>query len=241
MLLLGGEARSGHALWHGRRRRRHGDLHADVGGDGPDGLDSGRAVGSGVLREALRGGVGAAGRRRVVVPDAAAHVERGVGLVVPEHVQAAHALGLAASRGGDAVGERAARQEAAPLVAEAAVQLLVVQAGPRLVRATPAAADVVAGAENVEARLGRLLVLAGAGRLRAAGPGVDPDRVPALREEAALLVAEAVVDLLIEVARVPVVHVLDGLQVLQVRDRLRPLRRRRRRGRRLERGRRRGA
>mmetsp|Transcript_68818 Transcript_68818/g.177276 ORF Transcript_68818/g.177276 Transcript_68818/m.177276 type:complete len:381 (-) Transcript_68818:251-1393(-) len=163
------------------------------------------------LGEALHRQMRVAGRRGVVVALATTHSERLAGLVV-EDVQAAQALGLAASGCSDTVRELAIGQQAALLVADANVHLLVGEARAGLVRAAIAAADVVALAEQGLANR-RLLVLQAAGVLLAARPGAAADRLLASSQEAAFLVAEAVVELLVEVADVAVVEVLNGREL----------------------------
>mmetsp|Transcript_21063 Transcript_21063/g.62853 ORF Transcript_21063/g.62853 Transcript_21063/m.62853 type:complete len:431 (+) Transcript_21063:119-1411(+) len=162
------------------------------------GAGLGRGLGGALLRGVNRGR-----RGRVVVTHAAADREGGAGLVVAG-VDAAPAVGLAAGRRGHAVREGAIGQDGALLVALAKMKLLVDEAAARLVGAATGAVDVVATADRLQADLEVLVRRHEARRLRAAGPRAAADRILSLGQQAALVVAEALEELLVARAGVAV-------------------------------------
>mmetsp|Transcript_64112 Transcript_64112/g.184250 ORF Transcript_64112/g.184250 Transcript_64112/m.184250 type:complete len:365 (+) Transcript_64112:218-1312(+) len=158
------------------------------------------------LREVRRGE-----GRGVVVAPSPAHVKALVRPAVPR-VQAAEAVDVATSRRAEAVRKDAAREQRALLVADAGVELLIQQAGAGLVGAAAVAADVVARTHDVHRELA--LLVHGCARVPGATcPRARADRRLVVCEQHALLVAEAAPQLLVEVARIAVPHVLQGLQV----------------------------
>mmetsp|Transcript_64113 Transcript_64113/g.184258 ORF Transcript_64113/g.184258 Transcript_64113/m.184258 type:complete len:322 (+) Transcript_64113:218-1183(+) len=152
----------------------------------------------------LRGGGG------VVVARTAADVEAPARAVVAE-VEATEARALAASRRCCAVRVEPPGQQAALLVADAHVQLLVDEASPGLMRAGAVPVDVVAVAHQPRAN-GPMLVPREAGVLLATRPRARPDARLTAGEDGAPLVAKAAIQLLVVGADVAVVHRLQGLQ-----------------------------
>mmetsp|Transcript_109951 Transcript_109951/g.215524 ORF Transcript_109951/g.215524 Transcript_109951/m.215524 type:complete len:246 (-) Transcript_109951:677-1414(-) len=147
-------------------------------------------------------------RRQVAAAVAAAHVEVLARLVVAE-IPTAEAMSLATSGRRCAVGEGIVGQQPAVLVAHAHVQLLVHQARPGLVGASAVGGHVVAVAEDLLAD-GAELVPREAWMRCATRPRARADGRAALRQDAALRVAQPAVQLLAVVAHVAVVQLLLG-------------------------------
>mmetsp|Transcript_90486 Transcript_90486/g.270045 ORF Transcript_90486/g.270045 Transcript_90486/m.270045 type:complete len:299 (-) Transcript_90486:269-1165(-) len=132
------------------------------------------------------------------------------GVVLPEVQAVQEAAALAAGCGSHPVGELHLSEDAALLVADTQVQLLIFQARARLVRAGTVSSDGVATASHPGGD-GEFLVRR-ARVLLATRPRARADGVLPTSEEGALLVAEPFEQLLVALADVAVVEVLRGLQ-----------------------------